>query len=225
MEMTCNRCHQNVDAESCYCPTCGLPQLVYASDAPAGQTQAERLEEGPRDASSVAWKPALQTALKLAIPTGILCSMLSPVGIFGWFLMAVAAAGAVALYIRSQSPAWITLGAGARIGLVTGLLGSWSAAATSGITLFVMRFVLHQGNLFDDFWQNFVNQRLAQQYTAMGIDANTIGLYQKWLLSPEGRAGFMFSAIVFLAGGLLLFSVAGGAMGARLLARSRRPEI
>jgi RNA polymerase subunit RPABC4/transcription elongation factor Spt4 len=225
MEITCNRCHQTVQAENCYCPACGLPQLVYETEGAPGEAEPERWKEAVRDASEVAWKPALRVALLLAVPAGMLCSMVSPLGILGLFWMAVAAAWAVALYMRSQKPAWITLGAGARIGLVTGLLGSWTAAITTGITLFTMRFFFHQGNFFDDFWQNFVGQQIAPQWASMGIDAQTITQTQKWLLSPEGRAGAILSAMLFLTAALLLFAVAGGALGARLMARSRRPEV
>jgi hypothetical protein len=225
MEITCNRCHQTIQAENCYCAVCGLPQLEYPGDSLTGQTPPERWDEAVRDAASVDWKPALRAALKLAIPAGLLCSLLSPVGIFGFVWMLVAAAWTVLLYMRSQRPAWITLGAGARIGLVTGLLGGWTAAATTGVSLFILRFFFRQGNFFDDFWQNFVSQQLPQQYASMGIDAPTIGLYQKWLLSPEGRAGSMLSAVLFLGIGMIFFSVAGGALGARLSAGARRPEV
>ena len=225
MEIVCNRCHQTVQAEDRYCPACGLPQLVYTEDSTPGPAQPERWNEAVRDANSVNWKPALRAALLLAIPAGLLCSMLSPVGIFGLLWMAVAAAWTVVLYVRGQRPAWITVGAGARIGLVTGMLGGWTAAATTGITLFVMRFFFHQSKVFDDFWQNLVNQQMAQQWASAGVDAATIAFAKTWLLSPEGRAGSMLGAILFLAAALLLFAVAGGALGARILARARRPEV
>ena len=77
MEITCNRCHQTVQAENCYCSSCGLPQLVYATDGAQAQAQPERWDEAVRDASSIDWKPALSAALKLAIPAGVLCAMLS----------------------------------------------------------------------------------------------------------------------------------------------------
>jgi len=93
------------------------------------------------------------------------------------------------------------------------------------VTLFVMRFFLHQGKFFDDFWNDFVNQQLVQQWTSMGVDASTMAVTRAWLMAPEGRAGSMLSATLFLAVGLLFFAVGGGALGARLLARSRRPEI
>jgi hypothetical protein len=225
MEITCTRCHQTIQTDDCYCPACGLPQLLYTAEGVPGQAQPEQWNEAVRDASEVEWKPALRAALLLAVPAGLLCSLLSPVGIFGLFLMALAAYWAVVIYMRSQRPAWITVGAGARIGLVTGVVGSWMAAATTGATLFAMRFLFHNGKVIDDFWQDFVNQQMVQQWSTMGVDAATIVLLKAWLLSPEGRAGFMMGGVLFLMGGLLLFAAGGGALGAKMLARTRRPEV
>ena len=225
MEITCTRCHQTVQAENCYCPVCGLPQLVYSADGSQGQGQPDRWNEAVRDAGSVDWKPALRSAVMLAIPAGLFCSLFSPISILGLPLMAATGAWVVVLYVRRQRPAWITMGAGARIGLVTGVLGGWTAAASTGITLFAMRFWFHQGAFYDDLWQNLVNEQMSQQWTTMGVDAPTIALMKAWLLPPEGRAGWLLAAVSLLTVALLLFAVAGGALGARLLARSRRPEI
>jgi hypothetical protein len=225
MEITCNRCHQAVQAENCYCPFCGLPQLLYAPDAPLGQAQPERWNEAVRDAGSVAWKPALRAALKLAIPAGLLCSGYPLVGIFGLVWMAVAGTWAVALYLRSQRPAWITIGAGARIGLVTGLLGAWITAATMSVLLFSMRFFFYQGKVFDNFWQIQVSEKVSQQWAAAGLDAQTILVAKTLLNSPEGRSGVTLSVLLFLALALVLFAVVGGALGARMMGRARQPEV
>src|SRR5580700_7978007 len=141
MEITCTRCHQSVLADNCYCPTCGLPQLLYSAENVPGQPPPERWNEPVRDASIVDWKRAMRMCIALAVPAGVLCSLFSPVSIFGLLWMAIAAAWAVALYLRSQKPAWITIGAGARIGLVTGLLAAWLAFTISGSVLYVDRFV------------------------------------------------------------------------------------
>lgn len=226
MEITCHRCHNAVQAENCFCPVCGLPQLLYATDAPlSGQAQPERWDGAVRDASSIAWKPALSAAWKLAIPAGVLCSLLSPLGILGLFWMAIAATWTVALYLRSQRPAWITIGAGARIGLVTGLLGGWTAAASSAVTLFTLRFFFHKGSFFDDLWQNQVSEKVSQQWAAAGVDAQTILVAKGLLNSPEGRGGVTLCVLLFLFLALVLFATAGGALGARMLGRSRQPEI
>jgi hypothetical protein len=225
MEITCNRCHQTVQAENTYCPACGLPQLLYAADAPSGLAQPEPWNEVVRDASSVDWKPALRGVLLLAIPAGLLASGFPLVGFFGLVWMAGAGAWAVALYLRSQRPAWITIGAGARIGLVTGLVGGWIAAATMSATLFGMRFFWHQGKVFDDYWQNQVSDKVSQQWAAAGMDAQTIQVAKALLNSPEGRGGLTFTVIAVLTVSLVVFATAGGALGARLMGRNRQPEV
>lgn len=228
MEMTCSRCHQTVEQGTSFCPYCGLPQLVYSADAAADTTgQPVRWNEAVRDASTVAWRPALRAALALAIPSGVLCAFLAPVGIFGLLLMGATGAWVVSLYMRSQRPAWITIGAGARIGLVTGILGSWTAAVTTGITLFAMRYWLHQGQIFDNFWNTVVaaqmDQQLTQQWASLGNSAQSIAMVKAWMLSPEGRAAWVLCAMGFLSAILLLCAVAGGALGARMHVRRRRP--
>ncbi len=229
MEITCKRCHQTILAENCYCPACGLPQLVYAADEATGQAPPERWTETVRDASTVDWKPAMRAALLLAVPAGLLSSGFSPAGFLGLFWMAGAAAWAVVLYVRSQRPAWVTMGAGARIGLVTGLLAGWLAFSVSGGALFVQRFVLHQSSQIDSEWKNRVevSQQMTQQLASqMGVgDAAQAQAQKAWMLSPEGHAGIEAFGFASNALFLLFFAAAGGALGARLLARSRRPEI
>jgi hypothetical protein len=224
MELTCTRCHQTVQAGDCYCPVCGLPQLVYTTDGSASQGSPERWGEAVRDASTVDWKPALRTALLLAIPTGMLCAIPSPIGFLALPLMAVTAAWVVVLYMRGQKPRWITIGAGARIGLVTGILGGWAAAAVTGCLLYGMRFWFHQGNVIDSFWDDLVNQKMSQQWASMGTDPQTAALAKAWMLSPEGRAGWVLFAVAFLIVTLLLSAAAGGALSARLFTQSRRTE-
>lgn len=233
MEKTCIRCHQAVQAEDCFCPSCGLPQLVYTADAESGQAQAERWTEAARDASMVEWKAAMRVALLLAVPAGLLSSGLSPVGFFGLFWMAAAAAWAVVLYVRGQAPAWITAGAGARIGLVTGLLAAWLAFSISGGALFVQRFALHRSSQIDSEWKGRVDmsQQMTQQWAselepADAAQAQSLrAQVQAWMLSPWGHAGIEVFGLAFNAVFLLFFAAGGGALGARMLARTRRPNL
>jgi hypothetical protein len=231
MEITCNRCHRTLQAGDCYCPACGLPQLVYTAETLPEPNQPQHWDEVVPDASTIQWKAALRVALLLAIPAGILSSEISPVGFFGLFWMAAAASWAVALYIRHQQPAWITLGAGARIGLVTGLLATWLASGISGGALFAQRFLLHHASQIDAEWKYQVglNQQIAQQLTSGMSLADAAQMHaaqaqvQALMLSPWGHAGFVVFGLVVNAAFLLLFAVGGGALGARLLARKRRP--
>src|SRR4051812_26555835 len=102
MEITCHRCHQAVPEGSCFCPTCGLPQLVYATEEGAPVVSAERWTEAMRDAGQVDWNAALRVAMLLAVPAGLLSCVFWRVGILGLFWMAAAAAWAVSLYVRRQ---------------------------------------------------------------------------------------------------------------------------
>ena len=161
----------------------------------------------------------------MSVATGVLCSLLSPLNVLALVVMSATAMWVVALYMRRQRPAWITIGAGARLGLVTGVFGSWTAAAVSGVTLYAARYWFHSGKMFDEFWDSMVNDQMAQQWAAMGVDPQAAAQTREWMLSPWGRAGGVLGALAFLVAGLLVFSVAGGALGARFLGRRRRPEI
>jgi hypothetical protein len=225
METTCRRCREAVEEGANFCPSCGLPQLVFTGEGATALESSGAEQAQPRDASMVDWKRALRFVLVLAIPAGIACNMLSPLGIFGTLLMALAANWVVLLYMRGRAPAWITMGAGARIGLVTGLIGGSTAMATTGVILFCSRLWSHQTNFFDDLWQNLVGQQLVQQWTSMGVDAQTIAATRAALLSAEGRAGWLLATLSLLMFFLLVFAVAGGVIGARVAARARRPQL
>jgi hypothetical protein len=139
----------------------------------------------------------------------------------------------VVIYVRSKKPAWITTGAGVRIGLVTGILAGWLAFSISGGALFVQRYVLHQAGQIDAEWKNRVelSQQVTQQWTA-GMAPSDVAQaqaaraqIQAFMLSPEGHAGieaFGFAANAFF---LVFFAAGGGALGARWMAHSRRPEV
>jgi hypothetical protein len=230
MEITCTRCHQTILADNCYCPACGLPQLVCSAEGATGASVAERLKEPVRDAGSVDWKAALRAVLMLAIPAGILSSEATPFGLLGVIWMTAASALAVFIYLRGQRPAWITMGAGARIGLVTGLLGGWMAFAVSGSALYVQRFVFHQGNQIDIDWKTtlLTGQEQMQQMMAGMMTPEMVKQQAAqfvWMLSPEGHAGWATFGFAGDAMFLLFFAVAGGALGARIMARARRPEV
>jgi hypothetical protein len=233
MEINCVRCNQAVETDSCYCATCGLPQLQYSAENVPGQAPPERWNEPIRDASMVDWKRALPTVLMLGIAAGLLSSEVSPMGRLGLFWMSSAAALAVALYLRSQRPAWITVGAGARIGLVTGLLGAWIAFSANGGALFVQRVVLHHGSQIDADWMNNISageQLSKQMFESMGPmfaaqEEAAEAQNRTWMLSSEGHAGGQASNLAIASCFLLLFAIAGGALGARFQARTRRPQV
>jgi hypothetical protein len=229
MEITCSRCHQAIPADGLYCPTCGLPQLVYSSEEGAAPAQANQWDVALREAGAVEWKPALRAALMLAVPAGLIFGGTFFLGLLGLVWIAAAAAWAVTLYVRgqraAQRPVWLTAGAGARIGLVTGLIAGWIAFATSGARFYADRFLLHQGKDFDNAWQTAVAQ--AQQMSAGNQSqqaAEMSKVISAWLLSAEGRAGCSIGGLMVIEFMLVVFAIAGGALGAKLMAGQRRRQ-
>jgi hypothetical protein len=231
MEITCTRCHQAIEDGSTYCAMCGLPQLVYQAEAGAGVAQPEKRTEPVRDAASIAWKTAMSISAKLAVPAGtvlaffFLYSIVNESSFLGLlFLMAAAAAWVVAIYKRNQKPAWITIGAGARIGLVTGIMSAWTATAICGLLMFGARYWFGYGVFIDGFWTKYVAQ-MTEVWSAIGLDAPTVAVLKANALTPQGRAEASLSMTGGLASALLVFAIAGGALGARFLARPRQPEV
>jgi hypothetical protein len=112
-------------------------------------------------------------------------------------------------------------------------MGAWLAFAVSGGALFVDRFVLHQSSQMDAVYKTYVDALRQQTHEKMAMmgpaDATEFRLelapFKAAILSPEGHAGIWAGSIAVSSLFLLLFAVAGGALGARLLARTRRPEV
>ena len=183
-------------------------------------------------ADGIAWRPAMKAALMLAVPAGVLCSGVTVIGpSLGLLWMSGAAAWAVGLYFKRNRPGWLTWGAGARIGLVTGLFASWLTLSVNGVALWVNRFVMHQGGQMDSLQvaQAEETLKISQQFWAtMGLAGAQIAqlsqFSRSWMLSPEGRAGEVLSESLTGAAFLVFFAVIGGALGARLLAQPRRPS-
>jgi RNA polymerase subunit RPABC4/transcription elongation factor Spt4 len=243
LEITCQRCHETLGPDDRYCAVCGLPQLVYvAAEAPLVQIENEsgsqtsdpvgaQTGEPVGAVSGIAWRPALRAAVLLSIPAGVLCSGITPIGqSLGLVWMLGAAAWAVNLYSKRAHPGWVSMGAGARIGLVTGLFASWLTVTLNGAVVWAGRFLLHQGSEMDSVWLTDVEKslQLSQQMAAqMGMAtaqaAQSTQMSRAWMLSPEGHAGIALATFLAGAAFLILFATLGGAMGARLFAQARRP--
>jgi hypothetical protein len=127
----------------------------------------------------------------------------------------------------------LTMGAGARIGLVTGLIAVWLSFAVSGASLYMQRYVFHQGARMDHDWQEQVNtgmeliesSGMRQWMDNASHDPAGVAEHMKsqaaWMLSPEGHAGVVFGDLLFAELLLLVFAVAGGALGAKFMTRAR----
>jgi hypothetical protein len=236
LDITCQRCHETLREADRYCPVCGLPQLVYiASESLSVSLNDEAAAPGGEMlglGDGIAWRPALQAAVLLAIPAGVLSSSLSPILALVWVMGA--AAWAVGLYAKRVRQGRLSMKSGARIGLVTGLFAAWLSFGVNGVALWVTRFLRHQGGQIDAEWVGAVqqsverNQQIVAQAGMSAAQASEMLQVTQWfkalMLSPEGRAGFALVGLLALAAILLVVATIGGAVGARLLAQPRRPS-
>jgi len=218
-----------------YCAVCGLPQLVYvAADVPQA-TSVEPVDrrngrgvglEALTSPDGIVWRPALNAALTVAVPVGILCSGAYPLGALG---IVAGAAWAVSLYARWARPVDLSASTGARIGLVTGLLASWLMIALVGGGLWISRFILHDGGDVDSVWaaqaDKVHRQLLAQPGSPSPESIQMAQRVQEIMLSAQGRAEVWLFGMMFLAAALVLLAVAGGTLGAKLASMPRRPVL
>ena len=112
-------------------------------------------------------------------------------------------------------------------------MAAWLAFSISGATLFVERFLLHHASQMDADWVSRVgmSQQMAQQWASGMSPADAAqaeamrAQVQAWMLSPWGHAGIEAFSLAGNSIFMLFFAAGGGALGARLLARSRQPEV
>jgi hypothetical protein len=235
LEVSCRRCHETLREADRYCPVCGLPQLMYmAAEAPVVPLGSESvpppLGEMAAVMNGIQWRQALRAAMIVAIPAGVLCSALSQIGSsLALFWMVGAAVWAVVLYARRSRSLRISMGNGARIGLITALLASWLTFSVDGLLLWLGRFVQHQGSQMDKDWTDLVDkvhqmdlQMAAQTGMASAQFTQQMQSQQAWMLSPAGRAGAPLVLFAIGTAFLILFATLGGALSARFLGQPRR---
>ncbi len=243
MTPACIRCGEPLRDTDRHCSTCGMAQIACVLDASEETSAAPSwpTSAGAQPAPSetgIAWRLALNSAILLGIPAGLLCSSLSSIGqSLSILWMLAAAAWSVVIYARRARPGWITMGMGARIGFVTGLIASWLTLFVNGAALWLQRFPMRQGAQLDSDWSSLVarlmdqvaeiNRQMAAQPGFSAAEAAEITHFWSSLLaSPQGRAGFILFAFLFAAALLLLFAILGGVLGTRLLpAERRRPRV
>jgi type VI protein secretion system component VasF len=81
--------------------------------------------------------------------------------------------------------------------------------------MFLQRYVLHQGNKFDQAYSTMLDQLAGRAPSNPAAIAQWNALMQFWHL-PEARAGLYVSSAAFLAVLVIVLSGAAGAITARM---------
>lgn len=138
--------------------------------------------------------------------------MLLPFGAFG---LGILAAGyvSVRLYQRRSAALMLTPGMGARLGAVTGALGFVYFTIFTALEV----LVFHSGGELHNALLQAVQQSISRTADPQAQQA------LQYLKSPPGLALVMTMGLALMFVVFLLFSTAGGVVGAALLRRKPRP--
>ena len=223
MNLLCHRCGATLSASELFCPDCGSPQLKFAQQEEAGSEHTSgRLPGTVARAQGISWKDAIVAALLVAVPAGLLSS----VSFLSWGCCLWVVGGAVlsiVVYHRRAPSFLLETRSGVRIGAVAGLIAAYSSLIATAIWRVFARYVLHQGDAIDQFYDAVIQQSTALVQTNPDAQAQW-RTYVHFLMSPDGRAAYTLMNAATTSVGIILFSAIGGALGVRLLT-TRKPTL
>ena len=217
MEFVCHRCSATLDPDAFYCQNCGAPQVRFvpqdenaesangnAADGTSFSLDAER-------SGSIDWKAAIQIAAFVALGVGILSTLLAAASVL-WVV--IGAIVVIRIYHRHHPHAPLGRQAGARIGVLVGLLAAAVALAGNAVFLIIQRYGMNQGKLIDTQLTSIVKQAAAR---AASMDPQApVAAFTSFWLSAEGRIGLILLTMGFLSALIVLFAIAGGVLGAQI---------
>jgi hypothetical protein len=225
VEHPCYKCQTSIDETLPFCPHCGAPQIrVSSPDEETGQpnplTSDSPQVPGPATwAHAPAYHPqAVQwdAAWKGAVLSGLFAAVLSatPVISLGCCLWLLGAGAlSVFFYQRRVPAALVTPGMGMRIGAVSGVVGF--VASTFWL---VFQFARNS--------QEFRSALQEQMEKSIGSNPDPraqdiMRQFMNNLNTPQGLATFFVLLLVIIAIAFVVFSAAGGAIGAAMFAKRR----
>ena len=219
MDQICPRCSALLAPTVRLSRECGAPQLSVDEAQPEEHQASGVAAAGRdgRDGTEVAWPAAMSVAALLAVPAGLLSSLLS----FSSLWVMAGGIWTVTLY-RKRTMTGLTPGLGSRIGCVFGVFAAVLATLFDAANLLVTRYGLHRGAEVDSRLHTAMQAGIDRVLASNPEAAHQIPWFFQFWLSPEGQAGLVLASAVLSAGTMLGFSALGGALGARYFG-ARRP--
>jgi len=221
----CYKCQTSIDESLPFCPHCGAPQIRVASPDDASQTPPSS-DTSPPVVSPTGWSPSApvyhpysiqwELAWKGAFLSGLIAAVLTaaPVLSLGCCLWLLGAGAlSVFLYQRRLPGAFVTPGMGMRIGAVAGVIGFVATTIWS-----TFRFATNNQEV------RTALQEQMDKSIAANPDPRAQDIMRQLmnnLNTPQGLATFFVLVLVIMAVVFVVFSAAGGALGASMFARRR----
>lgn len=225
MDPACHRCGTALtSSDELFCPHCGAPQLRYepadetSSAVAMPQAAGRNLESG---SSKAAILSALTVAALVAIPLGLLSSIYDS----GRLWVVGGGIAAVFLY-RRRVDAVPTGRLGWRIGGLAGLLAAFFSLALFSLRSVIQHHALHRNE--PELQVHSLAQQLAaalnQASRSNPQTADAAAQLARFWLSPDGAAAMALWVAAMFTFSVVLFSAAGGAIGARIVSLGKKPE-
>jgi len=207
-----------VEQGTAFCPQCRAPQIRVAvpeTVTPSGITSDPAVSSLPAYfgaplTTRIEWSQALPATALAGLITAVL--MMTPLAYFG-FGMLIGGGLSVVFYRRRIPVANVTPGMGARLGMVSGILGGGIFAALLSI-----------GTMLFHAWDS-VRAKLievVEQTAARNPDPQAQQALE-FFKSPEGIVLLLTTALIGALIAFVIFSGLGGALGAALLRRKEHP--
>ncbi len=206
MEQPCYKCGASIEEGVAFCPQCNAPQIRVIAPEPALS------QNSPTDIPLTSYVPL---ARELRFPDawwaaglGVMAGAIPVVILFGLppgLGMMVAGFLSVLFYRRRLTPRGVSIGLGARLGALCGVLASGALA----LGIAVAATVFHQGERMHKGVLDLMQQSFARLSTPPPPEV--VEMF-------KAPAGIVLLAFVFLFA-TLLFSTLGGMLGAALLGR------
>jgi hypothetical protein len=234
VEHPCYRCQALIEEGIAFCPHCGAPQIRVAPSeesmpaSPVPMTLGTPAEFPPPQPPSwsagatpypplpgaIQWDLAWRGALLAGAGAAILSAV--PIVSLGCCLWTLGAGAlAVGLYQRRVADTLITPAMGMKLGALAGVFGFAIHAIVSTVSFVAFRS--------SDEFRRALQQQMDKQI-ANTSDPKAQEIMRQmfdWINTPQGMATFMVLLLVVLAVMFVVFTAAGGALGASMFGKRR----
>jgi hypothetical protein len=214
VEYPCHQCGADVEQGTAFCPQCRAPQIRVAVPETAtlsGITSDPAVSSLPAYFGSplttrIEWSQALPATALAGLIAAVL--MMTPLAGFGLGML-IGGSLSVVFYRRRIPVANVTPGMGARLGMVSGILGGGIFAALLSI-----------GTMLFHAWDGIRAKliEVIEQTAARNPDPQAQQALE-FFKSPEGIVLLLTTALIGTLMAFVIFSGLGGALGATLLRR------
>jgi len=205
MEIQCYKCGAALEEGTPFCEHCRAPQIRVVTAAPEYSPGMAQIPYPKTYSDRIEWPVAFRAAA-IAGSIGAFL-MLTPLGLLG---LGMVTSGLLAIVIyrsRATPELGLSVGAGTRLGALSGLIGSAVFAALA--TLVVA--VFHLGPMLREKMRESIQQAATRSADPQAQQA------VEFFKTPQGFVTSLIVVAIFLFVAFVVLSAAGGAIGALVM--------